>query len=65
MIEDPSLVQDFVGKECYGNGHSYLIAKYYEALRNNTEVPVTLESAQHALKVLLAAYKSNDNEIKI
>lgn len=61
-IEDPSLIQDFYGKECYGNGHMYLIAKYYNALKEGLDMPVTLESAQHALKVLLAAYKSCDNE---
>lgn len=64
-IEDPSLVQDFYGKECYGNGHMYLIAKYYAALRDGTDMPVTLESAESALRILLAAYKSHDTEIKI
>lgn len=64
-IEDPTLVQDFYGKECYGNGHMYLIAKYYDALKNGKEMPVTLESAQYALRILLAAYESKDNETKI
>ena len=64
-IEDPSLVQDFYGKECYGNGHMYLIAKYYDALKNGTEMPVTIESAEWALRILLAAYRSHDTEIKI
>lgn len=64
-IDDPTLVADYVGKECYGNGHNYLIAKYYEALAEGKEVPVTLESAQYALKILLAAYNSSDEETKI
>ena len=64
-VDDPSLVSDFIGKECYGNGHMYLIAKYYEALKNNTEMPVTLESAQYALRVLLASYRSNNTETQI
>ncbi len=61
-IEDPSLVSDFIGKECYGNGHMYLIENYYDALKNGKEMPVTLESAQYALRVLLASYKSNNEE---
>ncbi len=64
-IEDPSLVADYVGKECYGNGHTYLIAKYYDALSEGKEMPVTAADAKYALKVLLAAYRSNDNETKI
>lgn len=64
-VEDPSLVSDFMGKECYGNGHMYLIAKYYEALKDNAEMPVTLESAQYALRILLAAYKSENTETEI
>ena len=64
-VEDPSLVTDFYGKECYGNGHKYLIAKYYNALESDSEMPVTLSSAEYALRVLLAAYESHDTEIKI
>lgn len=64
-IEDPSLVKDFYGKECYGNGHMYLIAKYYDALKSGEEMPVTLESAEYALRILLAAYKSHDEETEI
>lgn len=57
--------ETFVGKAVYGNGHKYLIAKFYEALENNLQMPVTLESAQYALKILLSAYKSADQEIII
>lgn len=62
-IEDPSLVADFCGKECYGNGHQYLINKFYQALADGAEMPVQLKDATYALRVLLAAYKSNDTEI--
>lgn len=55
----------YVGKRCYGNGHIQLIARFYEALRQNDVMPVTAESAQLALKTLLAAYKSHDTEILI
>ncbi len=54
-----------LGKECYGNGHPYLIRKFYEALSTGEKMPVTLESSQYALRILLAAYKSNDKEIKV
>ena len=64
-IEDPSLVDDYVGKECYGNGHKYLIKKFYKALKNNTEIPVPLSRAQYALKILLGAYRSNDQRVEI
>lgn len=64
-VEDPTLVKDFFGKECYGNGHMYLIEKFYFALRDGKAMPVTLESSQYALKVLLAAYESNDSEVKL
>jgi len=64
-IDDPSLDSDFVGKECYGNGHTYLIAKYYDALSSGKEMPVTLASAQYALRILLASYKSNNNDTQI
>ena len=61
----PESATAYVGKEVYGNGHVYLIAKFYEALMSGDEMPVTLENSQYALRILLAAYKSNDNEILI
>ena len=64
-VEDPSLVADFCGKECYGNGHKYLIAKFYEALACGDPMPVDLKDATYAIKVLLAAYRSNDQETEI
>ena len=64
-IEDPTLVTDYVGKECYGNGHVTLISKFYSALAEGADMPVTLESAQYALRILLAAYRSCDQETNI
>ena len=55
----------FIGKSCYGNGHLYLISEFYEALLSGGDVPVTLESAQYAVRILLAAYRSNDTEVLI
>ena len=56
---------EFIGKSVYGNGHKYLIAEFYKALREDKESPVTLESAQYAVRILLSAYESNDNEILV
>ncbi len=65
QIDRPELVTDYVGKECYGNGHVTLIAKFYSALVTGDKMPVTLESAQYALRILLAAYRSDDQQIDI
>lgn len=64
-IEDPSLVNDFYGKECYGNGHMYLTRDFYNAIAEGKESPIPLSSAQYALRVLLAAYKSNDTVTEV
>lgn len=55
----------FVGKACYGNGHTKLISAFYKCIESGKEMPVTLESAQYAIRILLAAYKSNDLEVEI
>ena len=65
QVDDPSLVDDYVGKECYGNGHKYLIKKFYKALKNGTEIPVPLPRSQYALRILLGAYQSNDQRVEI
>ena len=54
-----------IGKACYGNGHQLLIAHYYHALEMGKPSPVPIESAQYALRIVLAAYKSNDKEILV
>ncbi len=64
-VEDPSLITDYVGKECYGNGHKYIINKFYEALANGTDVPVPLPRSQYALRILLGAYRSHDQRVEL
>ena len=54
-----------IGKVCYGSGHFALIKKFYEALRTGERMPVTLEDAQWAVRILLAAYRSGDTEVEI
>jgi len=65
LYVDDMLIEDtessgYLGKEVYGDGHLTLIKKFYEAIENETEMPITLESAQWPLRLLLAAYESND-----
>lgn len=55
----------YIGKECYGNGHKYLITRFYEALATGAPVPVPAESARHAVDILLAAYASHDTETPV
>ena len=57
--------KSFVGKECYGIGHFELIRMFYDAIENGKGTPLSLESAQYPVRILLAAYKSNDKEIPI
>ncbi len=57
--------QKIIGKEVYGDGHEAIIRKFYEAIDKGEKMPVTLDSAKWALKVLLSAYESNDTRIEI
>ena len=51
------------GKQCWGTGHIRLIQLFYEALATGSPMPVTVESASDAVRVLLAAYRSKDETI--
>lgn len=55
----------YIGKEVYGDGHLTLIKKFYEAIESGSEMPITLESAQWPLRLLLAAYESNDERTPV
>ena len=55
----------YVGKRCYGNGHFVIIEKFYNALDNNTDVPVSISSAESAMRVIFTAYKSNGSKLSI
>lgn len=57
--------ENYVTKSCYGNSHEILIERFYSALLDGNEMPVTLESASQALRILLAAYESDGKEVKI
>ncbi len=64
-LEIDTKSKSYIGKEVYGDGHETLIKKFYEAIDEGAEMPVTLESAAWALRVLLAAYRSNDERAEI
>ena len=54
-----------VGKKCYGNGHYKIIPMFYDAIETGAPMPVSAESAQTAVRILLAAYRSNDEKTEI
>ena len=49
----------YIGKKCYGSGHSMLIEDFYNSLEREKDVPVPVTQAQYAVRIILAAYKSN------
>ncbi len=54
---------NYIGKSCYGNGHFTLINKFYEAIEKGEESPVPIREAVDAVKIILAAYKSEDKKV--
>ena len=62
---DTEQISEFMGKKCYGNSHGILIEKFYQALADGSEMPVSIESSSNAVKVILGAYKSNSKIINI
>ena len=55
----------YLGKEYYGSAHPRLIEDFYTAIETGKDMPVPLDSAQYAVRTLLAAYESQDKEIYI
>ena len=54
-----------LGKACYGHGHKDVIDLFYSSIIDGTPSPVIAESAQYALRILLAAYESGDEYIPV
>ena len=48
-----------MGKKCYGNSHAILIEKFYQALTDGSDMPISIKDSENAMKVILGAYKSN------
>ena len=55
----------YLGKRCYGNSHVILIERFYDSISRGLEVPISLESAQNAMRVVFGAYSSNSKLINI
>ena len=55
----------YLGKRCYGNSHVILVEKFYDSIFRGLEVPISLESAQNAMRVVFGAYSSNSKLINI
>lgn len=52
-------ISEYMGKKCYGNSHAILIEKFYQALADGSDIPISIEDSENAMKVILGAYKSN------
>ncbi len=58
-------ISEYMGKKCYGNSHGVLIEKFYSALKNGSEMPISIESSASAVRIILGAYRSNSKIINI
>ena len=56
---------DFYGKACYGMGHAPLIADFYDCVKTGRKFPIDGKEGQKALRIVLSAYESEGNRIKI
>ena len=65
LLDDTIGSIPMIGKACYGVGHEYIIDQFYTSILTGATVPVSLEDAQYAVRLVLACYKSNDNLIDI
>jgi hypothetical protein len=52
-------------KSVWGDGHKKLIKDFYECVENSKSFNIGLDEGTISLKVVLTAYKSNGNKIKI
>ena len=55
----------YLGKKCYGNSHVTLIEKFYNALSDGDDMPISLNSSSDAMRVVFGAYRSNSELIEI
>ena len=62
---ETEVISEYMGKKCYGNSHEILIEKFYRALEEGTEMPISIKSSADAVRIILAAYKSNSQIINI
>ena len=55
----------YYGKACYGMGHAPLIADFYDCVKTGRKFLIDGKEGQKALRIVLAAYESNGQRIKI
>ncbi len=53
------------GKDVYGNGHRTLIADFYDCLKTGRSFMIDVCEAEKVIKLILAMYRSNGEEVDI
>ena len=54
-----------LGKACYGSGHGALIADFYDKLEKGEPFPVNGEEGARSVRLVLAAYKSGGEAVRV
>ena len=55
----------YYGKACYGMGHAPLIEDFYDCIKTGRKFAIDGKEGAKALRIVLAAYESNGNLVKI
>lgn len=54
-----------IGKQVWGTGHKRLIGHFYECVKSGEHFPIDLEEAAKVVRLILAMYRSNGENIAI
>lgn len=54
-----------LGKLCYGNGHDPLISDFYRCIAENDDFPINGEEGAKVIKLILAAYRSKGDVVRV
>ena len=54
-----------IGKQVWGTGHKRLVGHFYECLASGEHFPIDLEEAAKVVRLILAMYRSNGENIRI
>lgn len=55
----------YFGKVCYGAGHASVIGRFYDCVAKGEKYPTDGKEGAKSVKLILAAYRSNGEKIKI
>ena len=58
-------MEKVVGKCCYGNGHKKIITDFYDCIASGKPFAVDGRESAKVIKLILAAYQSQGENIKI